>query len=589
MAVKEEAPRARDHRIAGRGAAQAGRCLSKPVLLLAAMVAIGFCYRLIGLRFGLPELYHADEPIVVHHALAYGAGDLNPHFFQIPPLISYLLFFAYGAYFLAGWLIGKFSSAGAFADLFLTDPTNLYVLGRFLLGVLPGTAAILAIYFLAKRVATQKAGLWAAVLLSVCFLPVRDSHYIYTDIPLSLALVVGMITMLRLFERGAIRDYAWAGVMVGLCTAIKYNAALIGCAYLAAHLLRAMPLRIKLLSGRFWVGVAACFGLFILANPFSVLDFWFFRTSFARQGAAQGFVGWSHHLSYSLVGGMGGIAVAAALAGMGLSVYLNNRKAWIVLAFVLPFYGAITLFGQPHDRYVLPLIPFACLFVGLFADWAMQRMEPRLKAGVLLGLVVFLILPMAIKSAYSDWLFLQPDSRTQAKRWIESHVSAGAKIALDHTFYVPKLLPTKEQLLQKWESAKTKETGADQKQRKLQRLLALVRPGEARYNLYFISDRMGDSKGFLFAEPRIAYDFDALRKEGIKVVVTHRLGAWKSHFAFFAQVEQHSTNAYRFSPYRAAWRDFSREPLVRTGGAFLWSEMLDRRSNGEYVTVYLLE
>src|SRR3989344_5891622 len=50
----------------------------------------GFKLRIWGLNFGLPYQFHQDEPIVVNHALAYGAGDLNPHFFIIPPLASYI-------------------------------------------------------------------------------------------------------------------------------------------------------------------------------------------------------------------------------------------------------------------------------------------------------------------------------------------------------------------------------------------------------------------------------------------------------------------------------------------------------------------
>ncbi|MBF0254446.1 MAG: hypothetical protein HQL11_04910 [Candidatus Omnitrophica bacterium] len=74
------------------------------------IIGVGLVLRLAGLRFGL---FHADEPIVVNHALAYGTGDLNPHFFCIPPLVSYLLAGIYGLAFLWGTLWG---ASGGVAD-----------------------------------------------------------------------------------------------------------------------------------------------------------------------------------------------------------------------------------------------------------------------------------------------------------------------------------------------------------------------------------------------------------------------------------------------------------------------------------------
>ena len=66
--------------------------LDRNSLILLLILAFAFFLRIWGVHFGLPYAYHADEPIVIHHALAYGSGDLNPHFFNIPPLVSYLLF-----------------------------------------------------------------------------------------------------------------------------------------------------------------------------------------------------------------------------------------------------------------------------------------------------------------------------------------------------------------------------------------------------------------------------------------------------------------------------------------------------------------
>ncbi len=62
----------------------------KDNLAIYLILVLGFMIRLYGVKFGLPGLYHADETIVVNHALAYGTGDLNPHFFRIPSIPLYI-------------------------------------------------------------------------------------------------------------------------------------------------------------------------------------------------------------------------------------------------------------------------------------------------------------------------------------------------------------------------------------------------------------------------------------------------------------------------------------------------------------------
>ena len=61
-------------------------------LALAAIVLMGLALRLWGIDFGLSNLYcRPDETTLVHRALAIGAGDLNPHFFNYLSLQFYLL------------------------------------------------------------------------------------------------------------------------------------------------------------------------------------------------------------------------------------------------------------------------------------------------------------------------------------------------------------------------------------------------------------------------------------------------------------------------------------------------------------------
>ncbi len=161
--------------------------------VLLAILAIALFVRLWGVNFGLPYLYHADEPIVVNHALAFGMGDLNPHFFKIPPLVSYLLFMCYGIYCVAGWGAGLFHSVRDFEQLFYFDPSSFYLIARLVFGVFLGTVSVYALFRLVKGFRDARTALWSSFFLAVNFLHVRDSHYIYADIPLLLVLLLGFL------------------------------------------------------------------------------------------------------------------------------------------------------------------------------------------------------------------------------------------------------------------------------------------------------------------------------------------------------------------------------------------------------------
>ena len=140
-------------------------------LALYLILVLGFVVRFYGVQFGLPEIYHADEPMVVNHAVAYGSWDFNPHYFKLPPLLSYSLFFLYGIYFVLGYIVNVFNSISEFEMLFLTDPSSFYLIGRTVFGVIFGTATIYLVYLLALQLCGgKKVAILSALFLALSFL-----------------------------------------------------------------------------------------------------------------------------------------------------------------------------------------------------------------------------------------------------------------------------------------------------------------------------------------------------------------------------------------------------------------------------------
>src|SRR5689334_18644417 len=121
--------------------------------LLFLIVIVGAALRFVPIWFGLP-LDHArpDEETAIGHAAAVLAGDPNPHFFHWPSLTFYV--FA-GAFTIASWV----HRLSAF-DPALTG-NEQYVIARGVVA-LAGTATIVALYALARRVADGATALTAA-------------------------------------------------------------------------------------------------------------------------------------------------------------------------------------------------------------------------------------------------------------------------------------------------------------------------------------------------------------------------------------------------------------------------------------------
>ena len=416
---------------------------------LWVILALGFTLRLWGIGFGLPDLFHADEPIVVNHAMAYGTGDFNPHFFKIPPLTSYFLFFCYGIYFLAGQLLGWIANADEFGKFFLTNPSSFYLLGRVLLGALTGTVTIYLIFRLLEKNFSRTHGYLAAFFLATAFLHVRDSHYIYADIPLLLVLVACFFPIFRILEREKWIDYLTFGILAGVAVATKYNGVFIFVPFLMTHFWR------KASFFHLLVASVVSFLTFAACNPFSLLDWRFFLNELITQGGSQGYAGFGHHLFYSLLGGLGFPLWFAALAGLMLALFRRDRKRLLFAVFFVIYYcPVLVLASQPYDRYVLPLLPLAVFFA---ADSFLELLNRFRPTRVVLVLVALLCAsPSLAKAILVDHLLSQTDIRTLARGWVEANIPPGSKLALDTPFFMPRLKAAVAQLEEKKKGSFTK-------------------------------------------------------------------------------------------------------------------------------------
>ena len=377
---------------------------------LAFAVLLGAALRLFPIWFGLP-FPHArpDEATALGHAAAILAGDPNPHFFHWPSLTFYA--FA-GLFGLASLVRG----AAANADLVLIARAAV---------VIAGTATILVLARLALRVADRATSLLAAFFLSVAVLHVRDSHFALTDVLMTLLATASLAMLVKALDTYSLRDVALAGLLGGLATSTKYSAAAIVAGMAAVQWLWLVKSR----DYRPWLIFLAAFaGGFLVATPFALLDprtfaadvFFDTRHLSGGHGVLLG-RGWTYHLTRSLPYGLGFGIFAAALAGSVPFALRYRRQAIVIGAFAAAFFAAIGSGQTVFFRYVMPLVPIACLSaaiaVKLAGQWLARRM--RLPQAAAVGLLAVLAGgPSLVNSVWLDMLLARTDTRVIAAHWL---------------------------------------------------------------------------------------------------------------------------------------------------------------------------
>jgi 4-amino-4-deoxy-L-arabinose transferase-like glycosyltransferase len=416
---------------------------------LVAIVALGAILRLYPVWFGLPYLNaRPDETVALGHAVAVMRGDLNPHFFHWPSLAFYL----FAAIFtVVSDLYGAVGPPGGLTD------AGYFIVGRIVVA-LAGTATIVVLFHLGRRVADAWTGLASAAFLAVAILHVRESHFAMTDVLMTLLATGSLALLVRavdLSQAGpaAGRWFAAAGFVGGLAASTKYSAAAVIAAMAAAQVAwfaRSPRLLFDLGAWMPSVLFTAALALgFLVATPYAILDSRAFTTDllfdFTHLSAGHAVNvgrGWLYHLRYSLLYGVGPLTCVAAITGVIPTLRFHGLRGVAVVAFALAFYASVGSGLTVFFRYVLPLVPVVCLFaavaVRLAAGW--MAAKTRLSASAAMTLLVGILAawPLA-NSVRFDALLARTDTRAIAGEWLRArvrpddalHEAGGVYAALD--------------------------------------------------------------------------------------------------------------------------------------------------------------
>lgn len=427
-------------------------------LLPLAVFLLALLIRLPGLGWGLKNdirnaSLHPDETNNFAYAqrVVPALGRFTPGFYSYGTL--YLTTLSIASDVATGYTGGPKTKEGfVWSDPSRTDwdwVSRCILAGR-IVSVIAGASTALVAFLLARRIGGVGAGLLAGAFIALAPAHVVHSRFQTPDV-LAAALIGGALyfavrTLDPRDERARLAPSTWCGLLAGLSASVKYTGILVLLALYAALALRKQTGWVRLAV----VGTAVAVGAFLLTTPGVLLETPQFLHDFIYEmqhtasgqelffaGTASGFV---YHFA-NLVVGIGLVLVAIAVGGLGWAAYRRHAWAFVLLAFLVPYYLLIGRAEVKYMRYTFPL--YVGLAVGFgYAVSAAQRRGLWGKAAVGGAIVGLGGLPGGgIHDALPLTLgMMGEDPRDAAGRYLHANAPT-VGLARDPWYWSPSVLP----------------------------------------------------------------------------------------------------------------------------------------------------
>ena len=232
---------------------------------------------------------------------------------------------------------------------------------------------------------------------------------------------------------------------LGLAAATKYTGGITLLCLLAAFVSDGAGGAFWVSARRLAIGLLVALLAFVLANPYSVLDFHSFTSGVSSQAslaAGQDPVKLGTRpgsgIDYYLWTFTWGLGWGPVLAAIGGAVLLLARRRWAMALILIPAPIAFIIFMGNQQRYfgrwLMPIFPIVAILGAYGAieliGWLIR--ERRIPAPAAAALVAVLLLAQSLVAVlHNDAVLSRPDTRNLARAWMVAHVPAGSKVVIE--------------------------------------------------------------------------------------------------------------------------------------------------------------
>lgn len=404
------------------------------LLAIAGLTLLALGLRLWGIRWGLPFAYNLDER---SHFVPRAVGFFHDH--SLDP--DYQLNPAGLIEWVAAALAVTHGSSSSVVRTWAHDPAEIWTVARVASALL-STAAIPLLYLAGKRMFDRWVGLCAAAVLATAFLAVHYGHLALNDAPSLAPTGLALVGIAGILKTGRAREYALAGLGLGIAVGFKYNAAFVLIPLLCAAGVRlAGDRKVKpVLLGLVAAGVVAVVA-FAACDPYALLRPHFFREQLQRLSAythgglllgetqRSGY----RYYAWSLLWGFGLLPLVLAVVGGIRTIVRERAQAVVLIPATLLFFVVIGSQGRYFARYGMPVYPLLALLAGAGAVWVARAIPaPRRAARPLIALgLLALCAEGLVLTIHNDRVLSREDTRSTARAWMVRHIPAGTQIAVE--------------------------------------------------------------------------------------------------------------------------------------------------------------
>lgn len=323
------------------------------------------------------------------------------------------------------------------------SPTG-YLLCRLLQAVF-GTLSLYLTFLIGKRLFSAPVGLGGALVLSVVEWHIRQSAIFKPDILLLLTSLLAFYWSLKAAEKPGWRQYALAGLGIGLALSSKYNAAPLAIPLIVATLARGLGRDRRPWAWLVLAGVTAA-AVFLLLNPYVLIAPDVYVTDFRktlRHYARKGIMRQGSHgsmplhavqtlLSESFHGLVVGTLSLLGVAGLAVAVIRRPRGAdadaemkrigrAMALAYVVGYvllYSFATTYPSPHNWLVLTPYTSLCAVwvVAVGWRWLAARWPVLARPGVMAAAAAPAVLLLAFSGLWVAYHHALPETWDAAQR-----------------------------------------------------------------------------------------------------------------------------------------------------------------------------
>ncbi len=411
---------------------------------ILSITTIGAIFRFWNIGWDSFHIFHPDE-----RAILMVAGGLrfpfNPRFFAYGSLPIYLIR-------AASEILSLFSK-----NIIPTEMRYLAICGRTISALL-ATLTIPLIYLISKRVFNRVVGIVTALLFAGAVISVQNAHFATVDTTLVFFITLIVYLSLVIFERHKMRDYILFGITMGLALATKFTALSVFPLLFLAHFMRSKEKGIAILKPDIpnslpYIGAALLSMLIttLISAPYYLFDFKNFLSSINEQREIlvsgvrnMPFVlqyvhtipyiyQFKHYLLWSVGWPMGMLSLVGFVYILFWSWRNRNRGGiLLILLWFIPYLLYIGLWKAKFSRYLLPLVPFFCMFgAKLIYDIYIAFSKRKIRVAVVWVSLVIVSLNFAYALSFLN-IYRSLHTRIQGSKWIYENIPKGSVLLTEH-------------------------------------------------------------------------------------------------------------------------------------------------------------